>query len=401
MKSFRLYTSVPDLPRHKVWAEIDTYALQYNYKLLCAMTPGVRHICAVKADCYGHISTLCVGILLDAGCRFFAVSCIEEAVSVRRICLEREVRAEILILGYTDCSQAKVLSENDIIQTIISQEYALSLSQAAKLHKCTVRTHVAIDTGMNRIGLCAQTQEECKQAAETVEEITKLKGLTVEGLFTHFARADEEYEIAAAENSHVRTQFSRFDTVRKLLLDRGLRLFCHACNSASAVRFPEFALDGVRFGILLYGVCPSKHIEVCTKPVMSLHTVISHIHKLSIGETVSYGGNYSSSEERILATLPIGYADGFMRAFSGFNVTVQTSLGNFKAPVVGNICMDQCMIDITGIPASIGDRITIFGNDGKDLSRLAELANTIEYEILCLISARVPRIAKNKAIQQK
>jgi alanine racemase len=183
------------------------------------------------------------------------------------------------------------------------------------------------------------------------------------------------------------------------LLDRGLKLFCHACNSAAAVRFPEFALDGVRFGILLYGVCPSEHVEVCTKPVMSLHTVISHLHKLNVGETVSYGGNYSSDEERTIATLPIGYADGFMRAFSGFNVTVQTSLGNFKAPVVGNVCMDQCMIDVTGIPASICDKVTIFGNDRMDLTRLAKLANTIEYEVLCLISARVPRIARNKAIQ--
>ena len=396
MKSFRLYTDVPDLVRHKVWAEIDTRALQYNYKLLCAMTPGVQHICAVKADCYGHITSLCVGILLDAGCRFFAVSCIEEAISVRKICNERDIDAEILILGYTDCSQAKFLAKNNIIQTIISMEYADALSLAATANKCVVRTHVAVDTGMNRIGLCAQSDEECLRSADDIAELTKRKGLKVEGMFTHFARADEDFEVVAASGSHVRRQASRFDKVRRLLLERGIRLFCHACNSAAATRFPEYAFDGVRFGILLYGVRPSKHVSVCTKPVMSLHTVISHIHKLDVGETVSYGGNYSSDEERLIATIPIGYADGFLRAFSGFNVTVQTSVGNFKAPVVGNVCMDQCMIDVTGLPIGVGDKVTIFGNDHMDLSRLAAMANTIEYEILCLISARVPRLAKNK-----
>ena len=401
MKSFRLYSDIPDLPRHKVWAEIDTHALRYNYKLLCSMTPGVEHICVVKADSYGHISSLCVGILLDSGCRFFAVSCIEEAISVRKICAEREIDAQILILGYTNCAQAQVLAKNNIIQTIISKEYAIALNQAAKLHRCKVRTHVAIDTGMNRIGLCAQTKAECRSVTESIIEITQLENLSLEGMFTHFARADEEYEATVSKNSHVRKQFARFDTVRKMLLEQGLKLFCHACNSAASVRFPEFALDGVRFGILLYGVCPSKHVDVCVKPVMSLYAVISHLHKLNVGEAVSYGGHFSSDEERTLATLPIGYADGFLRAFSGFDVTVRTSSGDFKAPVVGNVCMDQCVIDVTGIPAAAGDKVTIFGNDRMDLSRLAELANTIEYEILCLISARVPRIAKNKTFRNK
>lgn len=394
MRSFRLYSDMPYLPCHKSWAEIDSRALEYNYRLLRAMTPNVKHICTVKADAYGHISALCVGVLLDAGCRFFAVSCIEEAVDVRNACIDKGADADILILGYTDCSQAAELAGNNIIQTVISREYAEKLNRAALAEGCVVRTHVALDTGMNRIGLPAQREEECARAVADITDIMSLEGIVLEGMFTHFARSDEDFDSVNAADSHTRRQFARFQSVRGALLERGIKLFSHVCNSAAAVRFPEFRLDGVRLGILLYGVRPSEHIDVCTRPVMSFHTVISHIHELNEGETVSYGGHYSASEKRKIATIPIGYADGFLRAFSGAVVTVSTAEGNFKAPVVGNICMDQCMIDVTEVPCAVGDIVTVFGNDPEDLSRLARLANTIEYEVLCLISARIPRIVK-------
>lgn len=390
MLPYYLYSSLPPLSDHKVFAQIDVEALVYNYKLLCSYTKGTHHICVVKADAYGHVSDVCTSALLDAGCRFFAVSCIEEAISVRKVCREKETDADILILGYTDCRQAALLSENDIIQTALSFEYARTLNSEAEAKNCCVRIHAALDTGMNRIGISTCSDEECFKAAILVKKINKFNNLSLEGLFTHFARADEDEEL---DMSCTKKQFDRFMSVKNMLAESGIDLFCHVCNSAAAVKFPELALDGVRFGIMLYGVdTVGKNLGL--RPVMSLKTVVSHIHTLLAGEAVSYGGNYTSDTERTIATLPLGYADGFVRAYSGFKVTVTTSDGNFKAPVVGRICMDQCMIDVTGIPVKVGDVVTIFGDNSEDLFELAKRAGTIEYECLALVSARVPRVIK-------
>ncbi len=387
MLPFYPYAGLPGLHEHKLWAEIDTQSLTYNYKHLCALTPGVRHICVVKADAYGHISDICVRVLLSAGCSFFAVSCIEEALTVRRICEDEGKKADILILGYTDCNQAPILSENNIIQTVLSAEYANKLSSVLAEHHCNLRLHIALDTGMNRIGLCARNENECALTAALISKLMETPYFKVEGLFTHFARAEDDPR-------YTEKQFALFSTVKERLAQNNIRLFCHVCNSCAAIRFPQYALDGVRFGILLYGVDPAPHIHGGTKPVMSLHTLISHIHDLPTGQQVSYGGCFESDRDRRIATLPIGYADGFLRTFSGYTVTVHTKCGSYPAPVIGRICMDQCMIDVTNIPAEPEDRVTIFGENPKQLSDLARLADTIEYEVVCLISARVPRIKK-------
>ena len=391
MYPYYLYSDMPRLDRHKVWAEIDTQAIAENYRTLCANTAPGRHICVVKSDAYGHISDVCVRALMAVGCDFFAVSCIEEALKVRAVCGDG---ADILILGYTDPSQADSLAKNNIIQAIISEEYAEALTVSAKSKKCSVRVHVATDTGMNRIGVCATTDESCKTAVDFILGLKRSESLLLEGVFTHFAEADGEYCAAVASVGKTRVQFERFDKIRKAVSKEIPGLFFHACNSAAAIRFPEYALDGVRFGISLYGVMPSRHFERLTKPVMSLYTLISHIHTVPAGERVGYGGTYAPEGDRIVATLPIGYADGFLRAYKGFFVTVRTKNGDFKAPVVGNVCMDQCMLDVTDIPCAVGDKVVILGEDPEDLATLATLADTIEYEVLCLISARVPRILK-------
>ena len=388
-----LYSNLPALSEHKVWAEINTASLKYNFQLLRSLTCGARQICTVKADAYGHSTEICVRALLEAGCDFFAVSSIEEAIAVRKICEREKRHADVLILGFTYPSQADLLFQHDVIQTVLSLDYAVALNREATARNCKVRTHIALDTGMNRVGICAQSAESINEAIQSVKKILQMPALTAEGLFTHFAKADEDYEAVVLCDSHTKKQFARFLAIKQALEADGIRLFCHVCNSAAAVRFPEFALDGVRLGILLYGVSPSRHIRVGTLPVLSLHTVIAHIHTLPSSETVGYGGKYQSFEDRLIATLPLGYADGLQRAFQGFHVTVQTHLGNFKAPIVGRICMDQCMIDVTGLPVEIGDKVTVFGCAPADLSTLAQMANTIEYEILCLISARVPRLA--------
>ena len=390
-----LYSDLPKLREHKLFAEIDADALIYNYKLLSAKTRGAHHICVVKADAYGHAADICVRALLSAGCRFFAVSCIEEAISVREICKRESIDAEVLILGYTDPKQAGLLSENNIIQTLLSYEYAEKLNLEATEAGVCVRAHASIDTGMNRIGISACSEEECFRATVMLKRISSFNSISLEGLFTHFARADEGSDEAKAFTDK---QFERFGAVRGALAESGIFLFCHTSNSAAALSRPDFALDGVRLGIVLYGVMPSEHVgeasELGLMPVMSLKTLICHTHTLLPGESVSYGGVYTSSEERVIATIPIGYADGFIRAYSGYKVTVSTAEGNFRAPIVGRICMDQCMIDITGVPASVGDVVTIFGNNSQDLCELAGRAGTIEYECLCLVSARVPRVIK-------
>lgn len=393
MYPYYLYSDMPKLSKHKVWAEIDASVLADNFRTLRDNTASGKYICVVKSDAYGHIADICVKTLMDVGCHFFAVACIEEALKVRAICGNG---ADILILGYTDPSQADVLAKNDIIQAVISEDYAMALSSFAWEKNCKVRVHVAVDTGMNRVGLCATDDELCDKAAGFIRFLSRDPNIMLEGAFTHFAEADGECCYTVAKDSKTRIQFERFYRIIKTLTKDLPDMFYHACNSAAALRFPEYTLDGVRFGISLYGVSPSEHFERLTKPVMSLYTVISHIHTLCPGEKVGYGGEYASDSERTIATLPIGYADGFLRAYKGFYVTVRTENGDYKAPVVGNICMDQCMIDITDIPAKVGDKIVIFGEDPEDLSTLASLADTIEYEVLCLISARVPRILKNE-----
>ncbi len=397
MQPYYLYGDMPKMQKHKTAVIIDGEALVHNYKLLSSVCPNTRRICVVKADAYGHTAEICVRELLMAGCDFFAVSCIEEALSVRNICRDEKKEADILILGYTECTQAELLAENDIIQTLLSKEYAISLNDAARRSACRIRTHVALDTGMNRIGLPCMSDLDCSLAVDSVKRIFSFEALSLEGLFTHFSRSDEEYDTVISQESHTRLQAERFNKVKTALERDGIRLFCHVCNSAATLRFPEYAFDAVRLGIVLYGVYPSSSFsDIGLRPVMSLRSVISHIHSAPASEGISYGGVYVPDRQRKIATIPIGYADGYIRAYSGAEIIVLTKDGEHKAAVVGRVCMDQCMIDVTDIPASVGDEVVLFGHEPSQLRDLAERAGSIEYECLCLVSARVPRIKKQR-----
>ncbi len=395
MQPCYLYDTMPKTEVEKNVCLIDTRALKSNFSLLVSRSLKSRPICVVKADAYGHTAEICVPVLLKAGCDFFAVSCVEEAAAVRSLCLREGASADILILGYTDPSQVSILAEKDIIQTAVSLEHAEQLSAAAEGFGCSLRIHIAVDTGMNRIGLCANSSSLYENAALEAERIVNLPNLCAEGIFTHFSQSDGELCDAVADNSVTRIQTERFMSVCNILKTRGIKLFSHVCNSAATVRFPEYNFDGVRLGIMLYGVYPSDRFEdIGLTPVMSLSTVISHIHTVPAGGTVSYGGTFKAEKETVVATLPIGYADGFVRKYSGASVLVQAECGERSARIVGRICMDQCMIDISGLPAKVGDRVILFGRDQSSLRALASLADTIEYECLCLISARVPRVKK-------
>lgn len=394
--TYKLYSNLPIYSRHKTWAEIDLDALGHNYRLIKKQIEKyskARMICVLKADAYGHGADACAHALLEEGCDFFAVSCIEEAVALRRVCINLDKKADILLLGYTLPHFAGTLALNDIIQTVFSPEYAAALDEEAGKQNCRVRVHIKLDTGMNRLGFVAQSDESIAQAASDIADVCGYEGLKVEGMFTHFAKADEE---PSDGGDMTLLQYSRFDAVRALLEEKGISLpFLHASNSASSIRYPALCLDGVREGILLYGARPSEVADIeGLRPVMSLKTVISHIHILPKGESVSYGGEFSSDAGETLATIPIGYADGFVRDFSGAEVSIATRNGREKARIVGRICMDQCMIDITGTGARVGDVVTIFGEETSQLYKLADMAKTIDYECLCLISGRVPRVYK-------
>ncbi len=401
--SYRLYGGLPDFPAHKTYALIHTDALAHNFSLLRetvrASAPAVRTVAVVKADAYGHGAPACVQSLLGEGCDAFAVSCIEEAVQVRETCTayarENGIpgRALVLILGYTLPTEAAALAAYGLTQALLSADYARLLSENAAQAGVCVHCHVALDTGMNRIGFPAHNEAEAEQATADILHLGSYPSLAVDGLFSHFSTADDPADAVFAPQSRTREQYARYRAVLTRLERAGARpALCHICNSAASVRLPEMYMDGVRLGILLYGVCPSPFVPVPVVPVMELCTVISHVHTLLPGEAVSYGGCFSAGTPRTVATLPIGYADGFLRAYSGASVTVHTGAGDFSAPVIGRICMDQCMIDITDIPAVPGDTVTLFGERQEQLCALASLAGTIPYESLCLLSARVPRL---------
>lgn len=403
--TFKLYSSLPLSLSHKVRAEIDLEALAYNYRCLSAIVkkgnPDCRPVCVIKADAYGHCADACAERLLREGCDMFAVSGAEEALAVRRICdsMGKGGSVDILILGYTPANVAAELIDKNIIQACFSLEYAAELS--AKIKKIEkkigrelprLRVHLKFDTGMNRIGFPAHSEEEIAASVAEVREVAAMHGLAVEGAFTHFARADE---ISPEADARTAEQAARFLRVTDAVKAAGIPLgMCHICNSAATVRFPQYHLDGCRLGILLYGIEPSGDVTLPLRPVMKLKTVVSQVHRLRTGEAVSYGGTFVADRDMTVATLPIGYADGFIRAYTGARVLISGKDGTPRgsAPIIGRICMDQCMVDLSdcdGVRA--GDEVTLIGEGGQ-LDDLARRAGTINYECLCIISARVPRI---------
>lgn len=392
-KRYRLYSSIPAWGQSCSIAEVDLAALRHNYAAVRGAVnekkSGTDVIAVVKADAYGHGSPECVRALLLEGCRFFAVSCIQEAEAVRATCLHAKQDASILILGYTPPSFASRLAELDAIQSLLSYEYARELDLASRDAGITVRAHVALDTGMNRIGFCAHSEEEIAASVDQIVSVCAFSGLRIEGMFTHFASASASADTESGRRSDV--QVARYRAVKDALEEKGIKFGKHhVCNSDGLVRTGDF-FDAVRVGILLYGAHPAKDLGISLLPVLRLKTMISHVHTLLPGEGVSYDGVYSADSLRKVATLPIGYADGLLRAYSGCLVTVHTERGTKKARIVGRICMDQCMIDVTEICARVGDTVTFFGEDPDALAEYAAHANTIDYESLCLISSRVPR----------
>ena len=367
----------------RIYAKIDTGAIAHNTKLIKNKISGSSLMVIVKADGYGHGAAR-IASLLQGEADFFAVAELGEALELRA----RGIVKPILILGYTSPTLYKKAIENGIALTVFSLAAARALSEQAVASGKTARVHFAVDTGMGRIGWQV-TESEADEAAEAA----KLPGICAEGIFSHFATADDADESFSA---YQRAEFERFCD---MLARRGVNIpIKHMNNSAGILRFRE-QYSMVRAGILAYGLFPAENMakefsaDFPLRPAMELITHIAHIKKLAVGKTVSYGATYVTERETLVATLPVGYADGYPRALSGRGEVI---IHGVRCPIIGRVCMDQMMVDISAVPnAKIEDEVTLVGANGTEFisaEEIAALADTINYEFVCGISKRVPRV---------
>ena len=369
--------------RMRTWAEIDLDNIEYNLKTIKnALGNKVKLCCVVKADGYGHGAPEVSRLFEELGADFLAVSNIEEALQLR----QAGITLPLLILGYTPAECAQTLATNNISQCVYSYEYGLALAQHANECSMQVKIHVKLDTGMGRIGfLCRDSKySELNEALK----ICKNKNLIPEGIFTHFASADE----AELGEEYTRAQYAEFCRAISFFEDNGISFeIKHCANSAATFTYPEYRLDMVRVGLALYGLTPFEcPLLPSLRPAMSLRSVISHVKTLKCGESVSYGRKFTATKNMRVATVPVGYADGFMRSTADSNYTLK--VGEKCAPILGRICMDQLLLDVTNIDCKVGDTVTIFdGDEAHNATALASANGTIPYEVLCSVGKRVPR----------
>ncbi len=371
----------------RTWAEVDLDKILKNYQAIRTyVRPQSKLMAIVKADAYGHGAPIIAKEFDAAGADWFGVSNIEEAEQIRNIGIQKP----ILILGFTPVQFAGKLIEQNITQSVFSKEYAKELNSAAQKAGGKVKIHIKLDTGMSRIGFVYHGEDDAEALVADVCAAAKLSNLVVDGVFTHFAVSDEP------GNPYTQTQFDRFMRAIALLEKEGVHFpLRHCCNSAGLLNYPEMQLDMVRPGIILYGMTPSLGMPLPIKllPTMKLKSVLFQEKWLAAGTPVSYGMTYKTPTRRRLGTLPIGYADGFVRALADKEDVL---IRGKRARIVGRVCMDQCMADITEIQkVQSGDEVTIIGQDGEDEIPVEEIAsnmNTINYEVTCLIGKRVPRV---------
>ena len=369
----------------RTWADISMDNLSHNYHLLRAAIPAdCRFLGVVKADAYGHGAVPVSRQLVDLGADYLAVSNMEEAVQLRR----SYIRLPILILGYTPAFYAEDMVDMGIRQEVHSLEYARQLAEALAGTGKRLKIHIKLDTGMSRLGFFANDP----RTLDELRELCAMESLVPEGIFTHFSVADS---LDPADQAFTAAQFSEFTAVTDALAADGVQFkFRHCCNSAATLLHPEYALDMVRPGIATYGISPSEELagRFDLRPLMSLRTTVAQIRPFRPNVGVSYGRAYTTTSERTLAVLAIGYADGLSRSLSN---RISFLLHGKRVPVVGRICMDMCMVDVTDVPeARVGDVVTVFGTDGDaaiPVDDLARLTGTIPYEILCSINKRTPR----------
>ena len=379
-----------DAQMKRTWAEVDFDKLAHNYHALRGLAPaGTKYLGLVKADAYGHGAVPVAKKLEELGADYLGVACLDEAIEVR----EAGVKTPILILGCTSSIYAAELVKYNITQACYDLEYAKELSAGAQKAGGTITVHIQCDTGMTRLGFMCHEETMEKSASEIIEAV-KLPGLKAEGIFTHFSDSDgsEEYTML---------QFGRFQDIIQRVRDLGYEFeIRHCANSAATLLYPATYLDMIRPGIVQFGHFPDAKMDhaLCDLvPVLELKSRVATVRDVPANTPVSYGRTNTLTRPSRLAVIPVGYGDGFCRGFSN-KLTVL--INGKKLPIVGRICMDMCMVDVTDAPdVKEGDVAILYGSDGTNdqpVEAGAEIINTISYELLCVLTKRIPRIYLNK-----
>ena len=379
---------------YRASACISLDALAYNIGQVRSMiSPGTKLMCIVKADAYGHGACALAGRLLEMGADSFAVGTVEEGIELRRC----GVKAPILILGYSSKEQLEDIIRNDLTSSVFTYAMAKDLDCAANELGMTASIEISIDTGMNMIGFLPDE--------DSVKRITMiaslLKNLKIQGIFTYFSTADSE------EGDMPMQQAQRFTWMLKRLEESGVSIPCrHCANSAAIMKYPELNMDMVSAGIILYGLYPSDAIDpapLSLKPVLTLKSHVVYIKTVPKGAKIGYGAAFTCQRETRVATIPVGYADGYPRAMSNCGHVL---IGGNRYPIIGRICMDQLMVDITDAEDEIRqcDEVILFGKQGSEeitVEEIAEASASCNYEFVCGISRRVPRVyyQHGKAVQ--
>lgn len=368
----------------RIQADIDLDAFRFNLDSIKKnINENTQIITVLKADGYGHGAVpLAKEAEKEERVWGIAVATVEEALELRR----GGIKKPLLILGYTYQEDYDLIAAEELRPTVFKLSMAQELSRAALRKNKTVKIHIKIDTGMSRIGY-----RDLEKSVPEILEISRLPGLEIEGLFTHFARADEK------ETTPAYQQLEKYQAFQKALKEAGLKIpLCHCSNSAGIIRMPEANMDAVRAGIILYGLYPSEEVEkepVPLKPLMTLKSHIAYIKTLEPGVQISYGGTYTTQKETRVATIPVGYADGYARSLSNKGWVL---IRGKKAPILGRVCMDQFMVDVTDIPEVRElDEVMLLGKSQDQqitMEELGELSGRFNYEFACCISKRVPRI---------
>lgn len=366
----------------RTYAKIDLDAVLHNIKeVKKQIENSVKVMAVIKADGYGHGATA-LGDFLKEEVDYYGVATIEEAIELR----EYGIELPILILGYTSPNQYIELVENNITQTVYTLEMAKEMSKAGEICGKKAKIHIALDTGMTRIGF-----EANEASILAIEDISTFPNLMVEGLFTHFACADE------MDKSYSKLQIDRYDNFIVLLEERKIHIpIKHMCNSAGIMEFDHHRFEMVRAGIITYGLYPSEDVDkniINLKPALEWKAHVVNVKTVDMGYGVSYGRTYVTKNKTKIATLSIGYADGYPRALSS---KARVLIHGKYAPIIGRICMDQMMIDVTHIDnVEIEDEVILVGKDGECIISVEELANmagSFNYEFICGIGKRVPRV---------
>ncbi len=367
----------------RTWAEVDLDAIAHNMREIRKITNKNAQIMAVvKADAYGHGFMEVSKTLLENGADRLAVAVLQEGKQLR----SRGVSVPILILGASMENDIEDIINFDITPNVFSYDFAKAISYMAEKKEKVTKIHIKLDTGMSRIGYVVSDNND--EIIDEIVKISKLPYIEIEGIFSHFSTSDEY------DDSYTRLQFKRFMSVTNALKERGVDIpIKHICNSAGIMMYPEMHLDMVRPAVILYGMYPSDEVDKTRLdliPAMSLKSKITYVKEVESGRGVSYGKEYITDKTTKIATVPIGYADGYLRKAAKHGKMI---VNGVKVPIIGRICMDQCMIDVSDVHnIERGDEAIIFGREGITIDDLASWLETINYEVSCVIGKRIPRI---------